>query len=77
MIYKLRVMGTYQTLHFIFQTGIRWMHHHFMISAQLLADRALLNLEALHASVDIRELRGVIELIVFCVFEIVVRLARN
>ena len=53
------------------------MHHHFMISAQLLADRALLNLEALHASVDIRELRGVIELIVFCVFEIVVWLARN
>ncbi len=76
MIYKLRLLAAYQTLHFILQTGIRWMHHHIMISAILLADRALLNLEALHASVDIRELRGVIELIV-CVLKIVVRLTRN
>ena len=57
MIYKLRLLPTtYQTLHFIFQTGIRRMHHHIVVSARLLADRALLDLEALHASFDIREL---------------------
>jgi hypothetical protein len=77
MIYKLRLLPTTnQTLHFILQTGIRRMHHHIVVSARLLADRALLDLEALHASFDIRELRGVIELIVG-VLEIVIGLARN
>jgi hypothetical protein len=77
MIYKLRLLPTpYQTLHFILQTRIRRMHHHIVIIARLLADRALLDLEALHASFDIRELRGVIELIVG-VFEIVIGLACN
>jgi RNA:NAD 2'-phosphotransferase (TPT1/KptA family) len=57
MIYKLRLLATSnQALHFILQTGIRRMHHHIVISARLLADRALLNLEALHAPVDVGEL---------------------
>ena len=53
-----------QTLHFILQTGIRGMHHHIVIIGGLFADRALLDLEALHASVDVGELRGVVKLIV-------------
>jgi hypothetical protein len=32
------------------------MHHHILVSARLLANRALLDLESLHASFDIREL---------------------
>jgi hypothetical protein len=40
------------------------MHHHIVVSAGLLADWALLDLEALHASVDVGELRGVVKLIV-------------
>ena len=77
MIYKLRLLATSnQALHFILQTGIRRMHHHIVISARLLADRALLNLEALHAPVDVGELRGVVKLIVG-VLEIVIGLARN
>lgn len=52
------------------------MNHHVVISARLLADRALFDLETLHASLDIRELRGVIELIIG-VLEIVIGLACN
>ena len=77
MIYQLRLCPTAnQALHFILQTGIRRMHHHIVVSARLLTNRALLDLEALHASFDIRELRGVIKLIVG-VLEIVIGLARN
>lgn len=52
------------------------MHHHIVVSAGLLADRTLLDLEALHAPVNVGELRRVVKLIVG-VLEIVIGLARN
>lgn len=77
MIYQLRLCPTAnQALHFILQTGIRGMQHHIVVSAGLFADRALLNLEALHAPFDVGELRGVVKLIVG-VLKIVIGLARN
>ena len=52
------------------------MHHHIVVSAGLLADLTLLDLEALHAPVNVGELRRVVKLIVG-VLEIVIGLARN
>ena len=46
--------------------------HNFMIASVLFPDGALLNLESLHAAVDVRKLRRVIELII-CVLRIVMR----
>jgi hypothetical protein len=46
--------------------------HIFMITSVLFSDGALLNLESLHAAVNVRELRRVIELII-CVLRIVMR----
>ena len=50
--------------------------HIFMIAIVLFPDGALLNLESLHATVDVRKLRRVIELII-CVLRIVMRFGRD
>ena len=71
MILKFWLWATNQILHFIFEARISGMHK-FMIGSLLFTDGAFFYLESLHATVYIRELRRVIELII-CVFNIVMR----